>query len=276
MCGSDAARRGNELYPEGGFGSFGITVWAGWLSAHRVHLAWHSFHPHSPTQRNKKPKMSVTVQAKAMHPLLASYLQSLATRPVLTKSSTSAVLSFVSEIIAGHASGALPAPLAKYERTGVFPIDLLKQNKKALKLAAYGFFISAPLGHTLMNILQKAFAGKTSGRAKLGMILCSNLFISPIQQSVYIAAMAYINGVESIEGIIKTWKMSIMPILRLTWVISTLSLMIAQRFLDPSTWVPFFTLVGATAGTFINTQQKKKALAARAKAAAKRDAEQKD
>ncbi|SCV68649.1 BQ2448_770 [Microbotryum intermedium] len=199
-----------------------------------------------------------------MNPLLACKFES----PLGT--------AFVSEIIAGHASGALPAPLAKHERTGILPIDLLKQNKKALKLAAYGFFISAPLGHTLMNILQNAFAGKTSGRAKLSMILCSNLFISPIQQSVYIAAMAYINGVESIDGIIKAWKMSIMPILRLTWVISTLSLAIAQRFLDPSTWVPFFTLVGATAGTFINTQQKKKALAARAKAAAKRDAEKKD
>ncbi|SCZ90712.1 BZ3500_MvSof-1268-A1-R1_Chr1-3g02175 [Microbotryum saponariae] len=214
------------------------------------------------------PTVSVTVQPKAMHPLLACKFKS----PMMRLG----VLHFVSEIIAGHASGALPAPLAKHERTGVLPIDLLKQNKKALKLAAYGFFISAPLGHTLMNILQNAFAGKTSGRAKLGMILCSNLFISPIQQSVYIAAMAYINGVESIEGIIKAWKMSIMPILRLTWVISTLSLMIAQRFLDPSTWVPFFTLVGATAGTFINTQQKKKALAARAKAATKRDAEKKD
>ena len=51
--------------------------------------------------------------------------------------------------------------------------------------ACAGFFISAPLGHTLLGFLQRAFAGKTSSRAKLGMILASNLFISPIQQSVY-------------------------------------------------------------------------------------------
>lgn len=41
------------------------------------------------------------------------------------------------------------------------------------------------MGHTLLNILQKVFAGKTSARAKILMILCSNIFISPIQQSVY-------------------------------------------------------------------------------------------
>ena len=41
------------------------------------------------------------------------------------------------------------------------------------------------MGHTLLNILQKVFAGKTSAQAKLLMILCSNIFISPIQQSVY-------------------------------------------------------------------------------------------
>jgi peroxisomal membrane protein 2 len=43
------------------------------------------------------------------------------------------------------------------------------------------------MGHFLLNILQKVFAGKTSARAKVLMILCSNIFISPIQQSVYSA-----------------------------------------------------------------------------------------
>ena len=39
--------------------------------------------------------------------------------------------------------------------------------------------------------------------------------------------------------------------------------------------VPFFTIIGAVAGTFINVQAKKKALIARAKAQAKADAEKK-
>ncbi|ORY90222.1 hypothetical protein BCR35DRAFT_261594 [Leucosporidium creatinivorum] len=220
--------------------------------------------------------MSVTVQPKQLNPLLAKYLASLATRPILTKSSTSAVLSFISEIVAGHLAGSPPPPLSAKQRTGIPPLDLLKQNQKALKLAAYGFFISAPMGHTLLNILQKVFAGKTSARAKILMILCSNIFISPIQQSVYISAMAVINGADSLAAVYKAWKMSFWPVMRFTWVVSTLSMAIAQRGLAPELWVPFFTTVGVTAGTYVNVQAKKKALALRAKAQAKAEAEKKD
>lgn len=166
--------------------------------------------------------------------LPAAYLQHLATRPVLTKSITSGTLSCVathtvcfkvgrrvdtdglspsshynrllSEIIAGHVAGSPPAALTPKERTGIAPVDFLKRNHKALKLAAYGetisvasgrgwnyteiiallgFFVSAPLGHAMLAILQKVFAGKTSARSKLAMIISSNIFISPIQQSVY-------------------------------------------------------------------------------------------
>lgn len=102
--------------------------------------------------------------------------------------------------------------------------------------AAAGFFVSAPLGHTLLAILQKAFAGKTSARAKLGMIIASNLFISPIQQSVYIAAMAIINGATTPQAVINAWKMSIWRVMKLSWVVSTVSMAIAQRFLPPEIW----------------------------------------
>lgn len=95
--------------------------------------------------------------------------------------------SILSEIIAGHVAGSPPPPLSAKERTGFYPLDVLKQNHKALKLGLYGFFVSAPLGHTLLAILQRVFKGKTSARAKLLMIVCSNLFISPIQQSAYSA-----------------------------------------------------------------------------------------
>ena len=52
---------------------------------------------------------------------------------------------------------------------------------KALKMALYGFLVSAPLSHFLVSQLQKAFAGKTSGAAKLGQILANNLVVAPIQ-----------------------------------------------------------------------------------------------
>lgn len=44
------------------------------------------------------------------------------------------------------------------------------------------------------------------------------------------------------------------PPSQFTWVVSTLSMAIAQRGLAPELWVPFFTCVGVTAGTYVNVQ----------------------
>ncbi|KAI5481506.1 protein of integral membrane protein, Mpv17/PMP23 family [Pseudohyphozyma bogoriensis] len=219
------------------------------------------------------PYVSVTVPPKQLNPLLGAYLRSLGNRPVFTKSCTSAILSFISEIAAGELSGQKPPPLSAKERTGILPVDLAKRYHKALKMAGYGFFISAPLGHTLLALLQKVFAGKTSARAKVLMILASNICISPIQQSVYIAAMAIIAGAKSPDAVLKAWKASFLAVMKITWVVSTLSMAFAQKFLPGELWVPFFTSVGAIVGTTLNVQAKKRqALIAKAKA----DAEKKD
>jgi hypothetical protein len=45
------------------------------------------------------------------------------------------------------------------------------------KMAAYGAFVSAPLGHVLIWALQKTFRGRTSLRAKILQILVSNLIV---------------------------------------------------------------------------------------------------
>jgi peroxisomal membrane protein 2 len=52
---------------------------------------------------------------------------------------------------------------------------------KALKMAVYGFLVSAPLGHFLVGALQKGFAGKSGTSARIGQILASNLLVAPIQ-----------------------------------------------------------------------------------------------
>lgn len=44
-------------------------------------------------------------------------------------------------------------------------------------MAVYGAFVSAPLGHVLIKILQKLFAGRTSLKAKILQILVSNLIV---------------------------------------------------------------------------------------------------
>lgn len=45
------------------------------------------------------------------------------------------------------------------------------------KMALYGMFISAPLGHLLIGILQKIFAGRSGLKAKIMQILVSNLVV---------------------------------------------------------------------------------------------------
>lgn len=46
------------------------------------------------------------------------------------------------------------------------------------KMAIYGAFISAPVGHVLVSALQKLFAGRTSLKAKILQIIVSNLVVS--------------------------------------------------------------------------------------------------
>jgi len=214
----------------------------------------------------------VVVTSKPTNPLLAKYLEHLILRPILTKAVTNATLNFIQENVAQYLAGAKPAP---YEKTGVLPIDAIKANKKAFKLAAYGFFISAPLSHVLMTTLQKAFAGKTSPRAKLAMIIASNLLVSPIQNSVYLASLGVINGLNSVQAVVKFVKMQLLGIMKISWTTSPLALVVAQKFLSPETWVPFFSFISFVLGTYVNTKVKKQQVAAQAKAAAKKDAEEK-
>ena len=56
-----------------------------------------------------------------------------------------------------------------------------KVNTRAVKVALYGIFISAPLSHALVGQMQKAFSGRTGRAARLGQIFASNLIVSPIQ-----------------------------------------------------------------------------------------------
>jgi len=140
------------------------------------------------------------------------------------------------------------------------------------KMAIYGSLISAPLGHILVTLLQKAFAGRTSGKSKLAQILVSNLVVSPIQNAVYLACMAVIAGARSIHQIRATVKAGFMPIMKVSWCTSPLALLFAQKFLPPHAWVPFFNLVAFVIGTYINAMTKKKRIAAlRRKKVRKRD-----
>jgi len=94
-----------------------------------------------------------------------TYLRELQENPLRTKMLTSGTLSGLQEFLASW--------IAKDRNK-----DGSYLTARVPKMAAYGAFISAPMGHILISILQRAFAGRTSLKAKVLQILASNLIVS--------------------------------------------------------------------------------------------------
>lgn len=74
--------------------------------------------------------------------------------------------------------------------------------------------------------------------------------------------MAIIAGARTVHQVRATVKAGFMPVMKVSWVVSPISLAFAQQFLPETTWVPFFNIVGFFIGTYINSHTKKKRLAA--------------
>ncbi|KAI0480273.1 integral membrane protein [Xylariaceae sp. FL0804] len=180
---------------------------------------------------------------------LMAYISELEKNPLRTKMLTAGTLAGLQEFLASW--------LAK---------DRNKHGNyftsRVPKMAAYGALVSAPLGHFLIWCLQKAFKGRTSLRAKILQILVSNLIIAPIQNSVYLVAMALIAGARTYHQVRATVRVGFMRVMKVSWITSPICLAFAQQFLPESTWVPFFNVVAFVIGTYINTVTKKKRLAA--------------
>jgi hypothetical protein len=180
---------------------------------------------------------------------LAAYIKQIEEHPLRTKMLTAGTLAGLQELIASF--------LAK---------DRNKHGNyftsRVPKMAAYGGLVSAPLGHFLIWVLQRTFRGSTSLRAKILQIIVSNLLIAPIQNTVYLVAMALIAGARTYHQVRATVKVGFWKVMRVTWITSPLCLAFAQQFLPDSLWVPFFNLVSFIIGTYINTVTKKKRLAA--------------
>ncbi|KAK0711699.1 hypothetical protein B0H67DRAFT_602439 [Lasiosphaeris hirsuta] len=180
---------------------------------------------------------------------LATYIKQLEDHPMRTKMLTAATFAGSQELIASW--------LAK---------DRNKHGNyftaRVPKMAAYGALVSAPLGHVLIWALQKAFKDRKSLRSKILQILVSNLIIAPIQNTVYLVAMALIAGAKNFHQVRATVRASFWKVMRVSWIASPVCLAFAQKFLPESTWLPFFNLVSFVIGTYINTVTKRKRLSA--------------
>jgi len=180
---------------------------------------------------------------------LAWYLKKLQEDPLRTKMITSGTLAGLQEFLASW--------IAK---------DRSKHGhyftSRVPKMAVYGAFISAPLGHVMISLLQRMFAGRTSLKAKILQIIVSNLIVSPIQNAVYLTSMAVIAGARTFHQIRATVRAGFMPVMKVSWITSPIALAFAQAFLPQETWVPFFNAVGFVIGTYINAHTKKKRIQA--------------
>ncbi|KAF2873520.1 hypothetical protein BDV95DRAFT_489205 [Massariosphaeria phaeospora] len=180
---------------------------------------------------------------------LAAYLKQLQQNPLRTKMLTSGTLAGLQEFLASWIAH-------DRSKSGNY------FTSRVPKMAIYGAFISAPLGHVLITILQKMFRGRKSLKAKILQILVSNLIISPIQNTIYLISMAVIAGARTFHQVRATVKAGFMPVMKVSWIVSPISLAFAQKFLPEHTWVPFFNIIGFIIGTYINSHTKKKRLAA--------------
>ncbi|KAG8814813.1 hypothetical protein FRC17_000967 [Serendipita sp. 399] len=203
----------------------------------------------------------VAPRSTKVNPLLAAYLARLTAKPLQTKMVTAGLLCFLQEVLANHIAG-VPIPTRKNAPAYEHALAAAKVNAKAANMAAYGFFVSAPMNHVLIGGLHKMFAGRTSGRDKLLQLLVSNLFIAPTQAAVYLASMAVIGGARSLDAITATVLKGFMPMLKILWVSSPTATLFAQSFLPPELWVPFFNVISLAIGTFFSVKVKKMQLAA--------------
>ena len=130
------------------------------------------------------------------------------------------------------------------------------------KMAVYGAFVAAPLGHMFVKFMHFLFANRTSLRSKIFQILFSNLIVSPIQNSINLVAIAIVAGARTFHQIRATVRAGFIPVMRVSWITSPLCLAFAQQFVPEEYWVPFFNVVAFAIGVYINMYTKKKRLAA--------------
>ncbi|KAI9504094.1 hypothetical protein GGI25_001356 [Coemansia spiralis] len=202
--------------------------------------------------------------------LLTAYLSALAQHPLITKACTTATLNFLQEEIAQRSSGVRAAENAHEKQAALRGAPVKKSliehvvNKRVLQFSLYGLLISGPLNHFLYEILNKVFAFRPKNKLNTFLaILAQNIIISPILNTVFLAANAVIAGERSIESVVAIVKARLLGMMKVSWVVFPCVQLFAAKALPPLVWVPFFNAVAFTFGTYFNTQGKIRALKAK-------------
>jgi len=199
-------------------------------------------------------KVGVPIPPSVPAPL-AAYLRALAKRPLLTKMITGGVLSFLQEPLSSSLAHLPPPEPSQTISKNVSPelallLARLHISPRALKLALYGFLISAPMGHFLVLLITRAFSGVQGVKARVGQIVMSNLVAAPIQVSAYLASMAIIHGARNPQQVIGAVQNGFLRAMKMTWLTSPAAVLFAQQFFAPELWAVWFNLVNFCLGTY--------------------------
>ncbi|KAJ1911927.1 hypothetical protein H4219_005786 [Mycoemilia scoparia] len=205
--------------------------------------------------------------------LLTLYLSTLAKHPLITKACTSATLYFFQEELAQRVSGfrAYEKEQKKSDCEGcegkssvsgkgcISPAKLLFKivDKRVLQMSLYGLLVAGPLNHYMYDILIRVFSKFPKTKlTTFFQLLAQNLILSPILNSIFIAAMAVINGTRSPGEVLKLIRTRLLGMMKVSWIVFPSVQLFANKFLPPLVWVPFFNLVAFVFGTYMNTKNK--------------------
>jgi peroxisomal membrane protein 2 len=195
------------------------------------------------------------------------YLRYLAKYPLLTKSVTAGLLSGLNEIIASLYTG----DVETIDICGIKVRKLL--TSKTIGLIIYGFCISTPIAHYLYSIINQIFIPPLSNKGKLLQILTSLSTVTPSIAAAYAGWIGLLNAYhpnpknDLVTEIKQIWTVFIgsiaknfKPIVKTSLFVTSISLVVAQKYVAPELWVVFFALVSFFVGTFLNIKLKQKQL----------------
>ena len=121
--------------------------------------------------------------------------------------------------------------------------------------------MSAPVGHTLYALMDRVLSPlrpRVSGAIMtILQLVIANLIISPIQNYVYLYALAYISGKRDHQEIDKIVRAQLPGVNKVTWQVAPLVQILTFKFVPQTLWIPVFNLVGLVFGIVFNVLSKK-------------------
>ncbi|KAK9826536.1 hypothetical protein WJX74_001197 [Apatococcus lobatus] len=167
------------------------------------------------------------------------YLHSLNTRPLRTKTLTSATLAALSDL----AAQLLTTKKVQWRRTVAF--------------ALYGLLWSGPANHYWQQFLQKAFKGRNDPRSIVQKVIVENLTFAPFANAVMMSFISTVIEGRSIQGTKEKLRRDFPPVIFSAWRVWPLASLINYRFVPLHLRVPFVSIMALCWSIFLIISSKK-------------------